>query len=458
MMMPFLQLAPLAAERVVNAIPGGLLIAAVAWVLLLVVGRQNSGTRFAVWFCALFAVAGLPFISSVSKAAPVTHAVRSEIVLPGFWAVGIFAVWILIAALATMRIVVGLWKLRRLRRGAVALATSSLPPSIQLVIAQFQSGRRVTVCSSSAVTVPTAIGFFRPAILIPDWVLRELSAEELKVILLHEFAHLRRFDDWTNLAQKLVRTVFFFHPAVWWIEKRLSLEREMACDEVVLAETENPQAYAECLVSLAEKSFVRRGLALAQAVVGRARETSLRLARILDGRQPTSSRILKPAFGLVMVLAACCLIALPDAPRLIAFEDVALAPVFGAAPAGVASAADIASRLPQAAVIPAALQTTEVPTKVAAKPKATSGRATGSDRPAKYTLAHGANQRQIEARPFVVRASAHSEITAPQVQLVMQMTQYDERGSAIFNLCVWRVTFESGNQQAVRQEVIVRSL
>ena len=159
-----------------------------------------------------------------------------------------------------------------------------------------------------------------------------------------------------------------------------------------------------------------------------------------------------------MVLAACCLIALPDAPRLIAFEDVALAPVFGAAPAGVASAADIASRLPQAAVIPAALQTTEVPTKVAAKPKATSGRATGSDRPAKYTLAHGANQRQIEARPFVVRASAHSEITAPQVQLVMQMTQYDERGSAIFNLCVWRVTFESGNQQAVRQEVIVRSL
>lgn len=450
MMMPFLQLAQLAAERVLNAIPGGLLIAALAWLLLRVVGRQNSGTRFAVWFCALLAVAGLPFISSVSKAVPVTHAVRSEIVLPGFWAVGIFAVWILIAALATMRIVVGLWKLRRVRRGAVPLATSSLPPAIQDVVAQFQSGRRVAVCSSSAVTVPTAIGFFRPVILIPDWVLQELSAEELKVVLLHEFAHLRRFDDWTNLAQKLVRTVFFFHPAVWWIERRLSLEREMACDEAVLAETENPQAYAECLVSLAEKSFVRRGVALAQAVVGRARETSLRLARILYGRQPNSSRIFKPAFGLVMVLAAC-LISLPDTPRLIAFEDVARAPVFSAA-----SAADIASRLPQAAVVPADLRMTEVPRKVAVKPK--SGRATGSDRPAKFTLAHGANQRQIQARPFMVRASAQAGIAAAQVQLVMQMTQYDERGSAIFNLCVWRVTFESGNQQAVRQEVIVRSL
>src|SRR2546422_5271210 len=128
MMMPFLQLAPLAADRVLDAIPGGLLIAALAWVLLLVVGRQNSGTRFAVWFCALLAVAGLPFMASVSKAAPVTQAVRSEIVLPGFWAVGIFAVWILIAALATMRIVVGLWKLRRVCGPFPPLCDSNVSP------------------------------------------------------------------------------------------------------------------------------------------------------------------------------------------------------------------------------------------------------------------------------------------------------------------------------------------
>src|SRR6266850_2407851 len=299
MMMSFQQLAPLVAERVLNAIPGGLLIAAVAWVLLRVVGRQNSGTRFAVWFCALFAVVGLPFMASVTKAAPMTQTVRSEIVLPGSWAVGIFALWILVAAVATLRIAVGLWKLRRLRSSSLPLTASSFPPAIQTVVAQFQRTRRDTVCRSSAVTVPTAIGFFRPVILIPEWVLQELSADELKVILLHEFAHLRRFDDWTNLAQKLVRSVFFFHPAVWWIEKRLSLEREMACDEVVLAETENPQAYAECLVSLAEKSFVRRGLVLAQAVVGHARETSLRLARILDGHRQQSSRIFRPALGLV---------------------------------------------------------------------------------------------------------------------------------------------------------------
>jgi hypothetical protein len=333
--------------------------------------------------------------------------------------------------------------------------TSAIHTSaIREIVAQFQSGRQVAVCSSSAVTVPTAIGFFRPVILIPDWVLQELSAEECKVILLHEFAHLQRWDDCTNLAQKLVRSVFFFHPAVWWIEKRLSLEREMACDEVVLAETENPQAYAECLVSLAEKSFVRRGLALAQAVVGRARETSLRLARILDGNRPQSSRVFSPTLGLVAVLGVCSLIALPDAPRLIAFENAGPAPVINNND-NVAFAADAAPQVPRAAVIPAAVRTAEVPLPAAMPRKSV---AAGSYRPAQLSAARDAKQRQMDARPVMVRASAQEETAAPQLQLVMQMTQYDERGSAIFNLCVWRVTFENRNHQAIRQEVIVRSL
>src|SRR5882757_7591560 len=124
MMMPFLQLAPLAAERVINVMPGGLLIASLAWVLSRVVGRQNSGTRFAIWFCALLAVAGLPFVAASGKAShSAMQSAHSEIVLPGAWAVGIFAVWMSIAALATVRIVVGLWNLRRLRSEAVPLVT-----------------------------------------------------------------------------------------------------------------------------------------------------------------------------------------------------------------------------------------------------------------------------------------------------------------------------------------------
>src|SRR5262249_35075723 len=128
-------------------------------------------------------------------------------------------------------------------------------------------------------------------------------------------------------------------------EKRLSLEREMACDEAVLEQTQNPRAYAQCLVSLAEKSFAQRGLAMAQALMSHAKETTLRLARILDASRPKSSRVLKPAFGLVIVLLAC-VVALPDVPRLIAFQDAERAPVIAPSKSGIISSQETAPQAP----------------------------------------------------------------------------------------------------------------
>src|SRR5207248_10974238 len=107
-------------------------------------------------------------------------------------------------------------------------------------IVEFSSSRRVALTTTERVNVPAAIGFFKPMIVIPAWALRELTPAELNIVLLHEFAHLRRGDAWTNLLQKIVRSLFLFHPAVCWIESRLSLEREMACDDQVVAETANP--------------------------------------------------------------------------------------------------------------------------------------------------------------------------------------------------------------------------
>ena len=118
----------------------------------------------------------------------------------------------------------------------------------------------------------------KPLVVIPSWATRELSPAEFNTVLLHELAHLGRWDDWTNLAQKVLGALLFFHPAIWWIEKKLALEREMACDDLVLAKTASPRAYAECLVSLAEKNLLQRGIALAQAAVG----LSLRRDELLE--------------------------------------------------------------------------------------------------------------------------------------------------------------------------------
>jgi hypothetical protein len=163
--------------------------------------------------------------------------------------------------------------------------------------------------------------------------------------LLHELAHLRRWDDWTNLAQKVVKALFFFHPAVWWIEKKASLEREMACDDAVLAETTSARAYAECLAHLAEKTLIQRSVALAQAALGRVRQTSLRVARILDVNRPKRTvRAWKPAVSLVAGFAIVCVLGISRGPKLIAFSDSNLGSV------AVAQDAHVAMEMPIAKV------------------------------------------------------------------------------------------------------------
>jgi Zn-dependent protease with chaperone function len=344
------------ADRMLNSILGGTVVAAFAWVLLRALARQNSGTRFAVRFSTMVAVAALPFVGSIGFRGVGTLAsgTHSAFRLPGSWAIDIFGIWVVLASVGLVKVAFGFWQLRRLRYDCTVLEPSSLDPLLRNTLNEFGSSRRVAIVTSDRVRVPAALGFVKPAIVLPRWALRELSPVELNAVLLHELAHLRRWDDWTNLAQEILKAIFFFHPALWWIGHGLPLEREMACDDFVLAGTSNPQAYAQCLVLVAEKSFLRRGLALAQAVAGRMQQTSQRLIRILDVDRPAATKVSKPALGLVAAFSAICVMSLPHAPRLVAFE--ARSPGFSASDRAGFLEAGIDSSAVGAKVIPAALQ------------------------------------------------------------------------------------------------------
>jgi beta-lactamase regulating signal transducer with metallopeptidase domain len=501
----FQAFAQISATRILNCTEEGIGIALLAWILLRTLGRQNSGTRFAVWFSTLLGIAALPLIGHFS--ANSAEIAKSEISLPSSWAFYVFAAWLLIAVAGLVRIGVGFWRLRQLRRGCVRLEAAVLDPVLRKTLEEFESSRPVTVCVSDRLRVPTAIGFVKPLVVIPSWAMCELSPIELNTILLHELAHLRRWDDWTNLVQKVLGALLFFHPAVWWIEKKLALEREMACDDLVLAQTASPRAYAECLVSIAEtvaeKSLLRRGLALAQAAIGRIQHMSLRIAQILDEKRPGATRVWRPAPMLLTGITLAGVMVFSGAPRLVSFDN-------GSADNGLAgsgtesaqikigsaktesakmmvpssSQEDLMSRV-QAHMVPAkfvvkpgpkiatsavantvaagtgldrarldrtGLDSTELDKTIAANAKTKPGKSAAV--PAKAT------QRRVNP-PVLIRSSFSGEeaITPQTLIFIMQTGTYDAYGAVVWDLCVWRVTvIGQAHQGQMVSGIVVKSI
>jgi beta-lactamase regulating signal transducer with metallopeptidase domain len=452
MMSPQLQtIIQIAVGHILNSLPEGLLIAIFAWIVLRFLPRQNAGTRFAVWFVALLAVSGLPLVGGMAGRAilPAALGARPLITLTIPWGFLLFLIWVLAACTAMLRLAAGVWRLRALRRSCIPIDLAQIDPAIRKTITKFFSSRSVTLATSEKVSVPSAFGFFKPMIVIPAWAMRELPHEDLNIILLHEFAHVRRWDDWTNLFQKAIRAVFFFHPAIWWIDSRLSLEREMACDDAVLAETANPHGYAKCLIGLLEKSFAHRGWTMAQGAVHRAREASLRVAQILDVHRPHAKHVWKPALAIVGVFSLMCLVVVQRVPDVVGFDRTPQ-PILSenAHPAAFSE-----PESPMAVAIPAAMRTGQSqPIRKLARPAAA--------RMVEHPIARQAiDRREIEHRRITletvaarwiadndpgpidaVTAEANQAIVPGEALLVLRTTQQVAPDSWVLRVSVWRIT------------------
>jgi beta-lactamase regulating signal transducer with metallopeptidase domain len=322
MMMDFNGMATAVSQRLLFSAVGGTLLAAAVWLLLQLFPKRDSRTNFVVWFSTLLATALLPVLSFYleSKSAT-TGGSPSVFTVSASFALYLFFGWAAIALAGLARVLLATFQLRRLRLHAVPVEVESLPADIRWLIEDARNSRPVSVLVSNQLEVPTAIGFYSPAVILPAWMLESTPVEELKYILLHELAHLSRRDDWTNLAQKILKALLFFLPSVWWIERRLSLDREMACDDAVLVHSGTPADYAECLAHVAERSFLRRQIALAQAAVGRVRQLTERVTRILDPDRPQATQLWKPAVPVVMVVALLCAVPASFTPELVGFAD-----------------------------------------------------------------------------------------------------------------------------------------
>src|SRR5579862_7966039 len=135
------QAAGFAAERLLNGIPAGIAIACAAWILLRLLGRKNSSTRFAVWFSALVAIGVAPLMGSLSFGSAGTG--RPVLTVSSTWGEWLLGLWGLIAAVALMRVAIGLWGLRGLRRRQRAIDLESLDPSVRQTVEEFHLSRKV---------------------------------------------------------------------------------------------------------------------------------------------------------------------------------------------------------------------------------------------------------------------------------------------------------------------------
>jgi beta-lactamase regulating signal transducer with metallopeptidase domain len=182
---------------------------------------------------------------------------------------------------------------------------------------------------SNRVDVPIALGFFRAAIVLPASLVEQLRADAVDAIVIHEVAHLRRYDVWTNALARIAQALVAVNPAAWFVMRRLSMEREIACDDWVVARTGSGDAFAQTLLTMASRAGGRLPLAAA-SVFGSRNSVVVRIERLLDSR-PRRLRLSPPALGGAVTILALIALVLRSVSPVLAYEPQHLALAQGSA-------------------------------------------------------------------------------------------------------------------------------
>ncbi|MCU0721132.1 MAG: M56 family metallopeptidase [Pirellula sp.] len=163
-----------------------------------------------------------------------------------------------------------------------------------------------TVAYSDRVHVPIVVGLLRPMILLPASIATGITPQDFAAIISHELAHIRRYDLWVNLLQRVIESFLFFHPGVWYLSRRMTFERELCCDDLAVASGLHPMRYAEALLQVASLCFINpRGPFSVFGV--RSNSFEVRVERIMNSsemRRASSLRVVSPAIVFLVLLAA----------------------------------------------------------------------------------------------------------------------------------------------------------
>jgi len=222
----------------------------------------------------------------------------------------IVAIWLCGVLILSTRLIVGWIGAHRLTTRRSHAAGDQWERSAYRIAVALQLRRTIQLLESAAVEVPTVVGWLRPVVLLPIASLSGLSMQQIEMVLAHELAHIRRHDFIVNLMQSVVETLFFYHPAVWWISGRIRVEREHCCDDLAVSVFGDPVQYARALTR-----FEELRIDAAQTILA-ANGGSLitRIRRLVSARAESANWTSRWAAGAALLTVVAAILVAPALP------------------------------------------------------------------------------------------------------------------------------------------------
>ncbi len=243
------------------------------------------------------------------RAAPILNSVAAK-QSPAFpWPALIAAAYFIGASAVLVRLLFSTLALRRIVRLAEPLADEKIHGLLAEVCETMGVARVPPMLLTDALSSPALVGIARPRLLFPRMHLPTLNDGELRLVFLHEVAHLRRRDVLTNYAMAMVAVAHWFNPVLWLVLPVIRAERELACDELVLLHTSDPAIYGQTLLTLLQAAPQARSLAPAVGIV-ESRSTFSRRIQMIAGFRKRSAWTLVPT-GIALALAMACAMTSP---------------------------------------------------------------------------------------------------------------------------------------------------
>jgi beta-lactamase regulating signal transducer with metallopeptidase domain len=206
-------------------------------------------------------------------------------------------VWLLGVVFMVARLVVGWFRLRRIYLSAEPVSESEYFEDI--------FDQKLKVLLTYQVDSPVCFGIFRPVVILPLEMYNNSSSEDLNMVLRHEYAHIKRGDCLTNLLQRIIEAVFFFHPLLWYASFQLTRQREQICDNHVLAHGASAAGYVELLSRTCQQGFEKKRLHAVALFEGRL---LYRIRSLLDPKHDKQIRVSRWAVIISGVVAVTCLL------------------------------------------------------------------------------------------------------------------------------------------------------